>query len=154
MAAIDLSTFLLRGQSYTVRFSIKSLTVTSSDVLTDIQAIPYASQVGIPYFSIFAERMDAAFIYAGDGSDVLANFVQNVIDLVSGNHFLTSVDFINAESSYEQASGGIFAPGSTGQQLATSLTPTTSTLVLIVIGLGLVVFLASGGASIVRRVAA
>lgn len=161
---LDISTFIVPGHVYT--FSIKSSglyrpllnTVQSElDYIATISGVSVKLVGGVLGF--FADQFDVTFTYVGDGSDVVANIVQQILDATSVD--LASFDFIGAvDNTFTGQTGGIPTEGTTaggGAGATLPSLPTTSNvttwLVLGVIGIGLIVFLTSGGPSVTRRLA-
>jgi hypothetical protein len=149
---VDISTFMVKGQAYTV--SLKSVGIGRPNIDTINSALQYVAGVSAPsiklvggFYGLFADQFDVTFTYSGDGSDVIANVVGRILDATNSGYF-TELEFVGA---YTGATGtpteGTAAGGGFQQP---SLIPDTSTLVLIVLGLGLVVFIASGGPKLIK----
>src|SRR6266849_2481353 len=144
MAAIDQNTFLVTGMQYT--FSVRQ-TGLSNDSMTDVsvamQKIPVISQVTIKnvggIWGWFANQFDITFYYVGDGSDQVQTIRSYMIGVLDG--FITIYDFVGART------------GRTGVDTTPDPViplPSTTTIVALVIGLTLIVFLASGGPRLVK----
>jgi hypothetical protein len=101
-------------------------------------------------FGLFANQFDFTFTYIGDGSDVVANIVGPINDALNAIQIGTTFDYVGATSS----SSGISTEGQAGNAGVVDLASvgiSNTTLILVVIGLALTVFLVSGGAGVVRR---
>ena len=161
MATVDLSQFMVRGHQYTV--SLKSngwYRPLLDTVSSELQFLPNASGISVKLvggvFGLFADQFDVSFWYIGDGADVVAGPVNAMIEATSIDG--AELDFIGAvDNTASGSTGGIPTEGTDGNSGAPTLpssTNITTWLVLGVIGLGLVVFLTSGGPGIIRRATA
>lgn len=143
--SLDLSTFLVRGERYTITV-VEPILEAGRDVtyvLSKVNTISIISQVSV---SKVGWNWDIKFTYVGDGADVVANVSGAILEQLAT--WYASWEFAGAYTGDKGAAQT--------QQDTTKVDiplPTTSTLVLLVIGLGLIVFLASGGATIARRTA-
>jgi hypothetical protein len=152
--SLDISAFLQRGAVYTVSFKSTGLYRPSLDtVVAALQYLPNASNVSVKLvggvFGFFADQFDMTFNYTGDGSDTVAGIIQPSLDALNNLGIGVGFDFVGASG----GSVGVPVEGSTQGGGAGSTLPTidTTTIVLVVIGLGLIIFLASGGPSLIRR---
>jgi hypothetical protein len=157
MAAIDVSTFLVNGHQYTLSFSQSGwnpIRAGVADVTSALQYLPTTKNLTVALkggvLGLFANQYDVTFVYTGDGSDVLANLVEPMTQALDQLETLATFDFLGA------AEGGAgVAPNTTpSDSPKPSWVPSTSTLWAIAIIAILVVFVMSGGASVLRRVAA
>lgn len=148
MATLDISTFLKRGQQYTFSFTpsfFSTLDFDSFATLTGkLQTVAGMSQVYVHTGDnqAFSNTVNVTFVYAGDGSDVVANLASTIMERMSG--FFGSYNFIGATSD------GTGVPEKGGAELP-DIIPSTTAIVAIVVGLAIVAFLASGGAGLIRR---
>lgn len=157
MSTVDLSQFLVRGHQYTV--SLKSTgwyRPLLDTVSSELQFLPNSSGITVNLvggvFGLFADQFDVSFWYIGDGADVLAGPVGAMLEATSTGG--AELDFVGAvDNTASGTSGGIAVEGTSGNSGAPSLPSTTNIttwLVLGVIGLGLVVFLTSGGPGLIK----
>lgn len=146
MATIDLSTFLIRGKKYTFTFMPSFFSMLDFDSFTSLtaklQAVSGLSAVDVHAGEnkAFSNSVDVTFTYVGDGADVVAVIAGNIMQAWSG--MFGDYDFAGA------GTGEVGVPEKGGADIPL---PGTGTLALIVVGLVLVVFLASGGAGLIRR---
>jgi len=146
------------GQQYTFSLQPSGIVAavyrpSTTDLLTTMQDNPILGNVSVAiskasFFSFGNDILLVTFIYRGDGSDQVSDVFQSMLDDFSASSLsdLESLSFIAA------------IPGPKG--IGTEETPglpklpdTSSLWAIALIGL-LAVFLLSGGASVVRRVAA
>jgi hypothetical protein len=158
MPAIDVSTFLANGQQYTVSFAQSGwnpIRAGVADVTSALQFIPNVKNLTVALkggvFGLFANQYDVTFVYTGDGSDVLANLVEPMTQALDQLETLASFDFLGASTGAAGVAPNTTPGDSPGLP---GLIPSSSSLWAIVIVAVLIVFVMSGGASVLRRVAA
>jgi hypothetical protein len=144
-----MSDFLERGKQYT--FTFKNYTVTTEnavDVLSRTQTVSGISQVTVNrsggIFGLGGGQFDISFTYTGDGADVVAVVAGNILSAIDS--FPYYHDFVSAQE-------GVSGPPAKEENTPSlpKLTDVNTTLVIVVIGIGLVVFLFAGGPSLIRR---
>lgn len=152
MAAVDISTFLVRGGQYTISLKSNGLYRPLLDTVTsELQFVPSISGIQVKLvggiYGFFADQFDITFTYTGDGSDVAANVAGNMINAMSVN--LASFELVGVSI----GPAGIPTEGTSAGGGAQLPSIDKTTVALIVVGIGLIVFLASGGATVTRRLA-
>lgn len=150
MTSLDLSTFLTPGTQYTISIagSTAAITETSDAVLSALATNPLFSQVSVARSILDSPlNWDITFVYAGDGSDVVANAFGAIQTALEGT--FTSWDFISCT---QGASGSVTSTqtSTVGLPSLSSLLPSSSGLWAIVILVAIGVFLFSGGANVLR----
>jgi len=117
-------------------------------VTSELQFIPTITNIQIKLvggvFGFFADQFDVTFTYTGDGSDTAANIIQPMLDALNG--VLASFDFVGITS----GDTGVPTEGTDAGGGAHIPEISTTTIALVVVGIALVVFLVSGGPSLVR----
>jgi hypothetical protein len=156
MAAVEISTFLNRGQQYTFSFAqggLNPIRKGAADVTEALQYLSGVSQLSVALvggvMGLFANQYDVTFTYVGDGSDTVANLVQNMLDALDSTFY--TFDFLGANS----GGGGVTpndAAATNTNDLASGFGLTSSSLWAIAIVALAVVFVMSGGASASRRI--
>jgi len=152
-AALDVSSFLQRGITYTFSFGAGSLHRSFEEVDAALAFLPNLSSVTARFdHGIVDDRLDVTGVYSGDGSDTVANIIQEIWDALdvsgdsSGNY-----DFVGVRSGSTGASeGDVNLPG--GLKIPTL--PSSSSIWAVVLLFALVIFLTSGGSAFLRRVTA
>lgn len=160
--AIDLATFLTKGQQYT--FSLQPSGAVSyvyrpslADVTAAIDGLPGVDSLAVAvqpanFFSISGDQFNVTFDYSGDGSDTVASIEGAMLDALSD--LSTGFTFIAA---YVGASGTPADTSGVSETLhaaVKSVVPSTSSLwAIALIGL-IVIFFLSGGATVLRRATA
>lgn len=143
---LNVSTFLQRGQTYTISLqpsfftpldfsSFDSLTASVQGVNTMNGAYFHAGESGF-----LSNQVNCTFTYIGDGSDTVANLYQQIVDAM-GSTF-GSYSFVGAtmDSSGVPETGGAKLPS----------LPSSSGLWAIALIALLAVFVLSGGATAIR----
>ena len=157
MPAIGVEQFLVSGQQYTISFAQNGwnpIRAGSADVTSALQYIPNVKNLSVHLvggvFGLFANQYDVNFTYTGDGADALAVVVEPMLEVLDNLETLATFDFLGANT----GSGGVDPNSKPADSPKPSWIPSTSALWAIAIVAILVVFLASGGAGILRRVVA
>lgn len=158
MPAIDVSTFLQPGAQYTFSFQQSGFNPIRAGVADVTAALQYVAGVSNPsvrlvggVLGLFANQYDLTFTYQGDNSTVAADLIQPMLVALDDLETLASFDFLGASGG---ASG--VAPNTTlaSSPLSSLALPSTSGMWALAVVVLLLVFLMSGGASVVRRVTA
>ena len=157
MAAIDVSTFLENGRQYTISFAQSGwnpIRAGAADVTSALQYIPNVSGLSVKLvggvFGLFANQYDVSFTYTGDGTDVLAIVLEPMLEALDNLETLATFDFLGANA----GAGGVDPNSKPADSPDLSFIPSTSALWAIAVIAILVVFFASGGVALLRRVAA
>jgi hypothetical protein len=154
MANVNITDHLQPGQSYTFKFSPTGINpfVTGIDITQDLQTVDYISNVSAQGSAGFVD-VYVQFTYQGDGTDTVDGVAYDIANAVSANHFSYSLTFQNGTTgSQTQGQGAVAGLGASAPGAAISAAlPSTTTLVLVVIGIALVVFVLSGGPSLIRE---
>jgi hypothetical protein len=159
---LDFNTAMQEGQRYTFSFAQSSIPfVAASDsemyeVINEKLTPPVTTPIITENWS--GGRFDLAFIYDGNGDTVgsLGNYIAQVL---SGSFLTDSFSFIQGNSPASLAQQGGSTPttetGSDATAAASALSSIgsvgTTWLILGVIGIALVVFVTSGGATLAKR---
>lgn len=150
MAGNDLlapSDVLTPGGSYTFVFSPGFNMLTELDVNAGVQSIDYLSP-GTVNNHLGAGPVDVQFTYEGDGRDTVASVAQDIHDAVSHQTW-------GSFGSLQEARGGTIAqgppPNAPPDDGKCSLmhpgncVPSTTTIVVVLVLVGLIVFMFEGG---------
>lgn len=151
MPSIDINTFLKRGQLYTITFKSSGWYKPLLDTITsELQYIPGIGNATATYSGgllgtgFFSDQLDVTFLYTGDGSDVIANIVQNMLDQISGT--FAQFDYVGA---YTGATGTPTEVDKVTDPIKSLTNPTSLWAIAII--LIVVVFVASGGIGITKQ---
>jgi hypothetical protein len=154
-ATLNLADGMQTGQTYTFLFNVTGINVfvTAAGVAEALQAIGYLDNVQANWAGNGFGPMYVKFTYTGEG-DSVDYVASDIANAVSAAHFSFNMTLATAAI-------GVVSPPTVGgvvkdqaQGLADALkdfAPSTTTLVLVVAGLALVVFLVSGGAAATRE---
>lgn len=157
MLAVDLSTLLVNGQTYTLSFEPTGLLsyLEHPDVgslTASVQALPNVSyatiSVSVPGQIGGTDYYNVSFYYNGDGSDALAVIVQEILDAFSQ---ATAVgwNFVGAQAG---GSGVAQQNQSTSGSLGSlQLFPSGSSMWALVLLVFVFVFLFYGGGGLVKK---
>lgn len=157
MPALSVQDFLQPGRVYTFSFKSDGWYRPMLDTVTsELQAVPYISGASVKLvggvFGFFADQFDVTFTYTGDGSDAVGSIAGYIMQATSQG--LVDLSFVGAVGGDSGVpTEGTSAGGGPGTQTGTTFGISNTTLFLIVGGLVVVAFLASGGPSVARSVA-
>lgn len=151
---LDVSTFLERGQKYTMSLSASTWTYLTAGAFnvqgmdSALSGISNISQASAWSPAKLSSQVNVTFVYVGDGADVVAGIFQEIADAFESG-FGGTFDYVGMEQ-------GTVGAGVETPQLPdlTNLLPSTSGLWAVAVIAALGIFLFSGGAGVVRRIAA
>lgn len=152
---------LVPGQTYTFVFKLGNL-ITLPDaaaIQNDLQQYgpSYMGSLGVSQssgFGLFTNYYNATFTYQGDGSDVISDVGSELASAVQqGSNDSLVFQYANIGVGGASATAELGSAVQSTVQAAAPALPSTTTIVALVIGLGLVVFIMSGGPGIVRGAA-
>lgn len=158
MTTLNLFQTLRRGSQYTFQFSLSGASAQFgfiSDVAPSLRTLSTINQVTGRYNGglwITTPSLYVTFTYVGSGGDTVNDIANQIMDTISGS--VSGVDLSTISLQSATTNEDILNPDTKVGEQFKPFIPSQGTLILIVVGLALVTFLASGGAAVARRATA
>jgi hypothetical protein len=154
---VDPSELLQQGQDYTFAFKHGfNPIVTEVDLLADLRELPELEYLTVNQH-LLLRPFQVAFTYAGssDFSDLsVADEASKMIALIASKQTFYTPDFIDARTGTLSDTAPAKSPeGQCSLDNLSNCLPSTTVIIFLVIGLGLFVFLVSGGPALTRSLA-